>query len=370
MQNAKCKMKNGAVHYWLLGCLIALLLVGIVNMYSAVHLWNGGVHAHIFIMHLVWIFFGALIAWRLSSANYRQLETHAVRWHVVACVLLLAVCLFGRAIGGNRSWLGVGGFGMQPSELAKLTSVFVLARFFSARVSSEGFGLTELGPAFLVVAAPALLILWQGDMGNCLFLGLLFGSLLLFAKMRRRTLLVLILLGVLGATSAYHLLLGPAQQSRITMFLHPESDARGRGYHVLQARIAVGSGGWFGQGYLRGQMNQLRYLPEKHTDFVFPVLAEEWGFAGASFTLLCLFGLLMSALEIVSEARDRFGTLLGVGIVFWFFWQIAVNLGGVLGLLPLTGVTLPFLSYGGSSMLVSFAAIGLLLSVHRRKFLF
>jgi rod shape determining protein RodA len=224
-------------------------------------------------------------------------------------------------------------------------------------------------PAMLMLI-PFVLIVLQGDMGSSLFLILIFFSVAMFAKIRWGTLILLVVVGIIAAGTIYQFGLKEYQRSRIFQFVHPETDIRGSGYHLMQSKIAVGSGKIFGKGYLKGNINKLRYLPERHTDFIFPVFAEEWGFLG-SIVILCLFGaLLLMGVEIASKARERFGIFLAIGIVAMLFWQVVINLGGVLGLMPLTGVTLPLMSYGGSSVIAVLIAIGLLQNISRRRFMF
>lgn len=357
-------------HRWFVVLLGFLVLIGMVNLYSALYLWGGESHLALFGMQLLWIALGGIFAWLLYLYDYRLLYRSCWRWHGVAVVLLLLVLLTGQKISGHRSWFAIAGLGIQPSEFAKLTTVLVLARFFTDHIRPKGFALADIWQPVVLAGVPMGLILLQGDLGTALFVGLLLASFLLFARLKWRLLVVLVVLTAAGGGLAYQTLLTPSQKGRITSFLHPEDDPRGRGYHLMQSKLAVGSGGWLGKGYLKGEVNKLRFLPEKHTDFIFPVLAEEWGFVGSMVTVACYFGLLMVGLSISRTSRDRFGVLLALGITFWLFWQIAINLGGVLGLIPLTGITLPFLSYGGSSIIVGFAAMGLLLSIHRRRFVF
>jgi rod shape determining protein RodA len=357
-------------HHLLVISVALLLGVGTLNLFSALHLWGGGAHVRLFWMQLLWIAVGTVLGWLLSRYDYRILYRAGMRWHLGAMCFLVFVLFFGREISGHRSWLAIGGFGIQPSEFVKLSTVVVLARYFTDNVPAAGLGWRNLGWPCAVVGIPALLILLQGDLGTTLFLLLLAMSMLLFGKLQRRVMVVLVLIAIIGGGVAYQTILTPSQQGRITTFLHPEADPRGQGYQLIQAKLAVASGGIAGRGFLRGRVNKLRFLPEKHTDFVFPVLAEEWGFLGSVFTLTLFFLLLLIGCSIAYNARDRFGAFLAMGITLWLFWQVAINLGGVLGLMPLTGVTLPFCSYGGSSMLIALGAMGLLAAIERRRLLF
>lgn len=363
-------MTRARGHFVVMSTVLLLAIIGAANLSSALHVWGGTGRARLLWQHGLWVGVGVAFGVALMHYDYRRLQRWSGVWHGVVVALLVLVLLFGRTIGGNKSWLSLGGFGIQPSEFAKLSTVVMLASYGAARLVPGGYGLRELWRPALWCGIPTLLIALQHDAGTTLCMGLLCGSLLMFIRVRRSLVLLCLGLSLLGAGIAYRTLLGPAQRARIETFLHPERDPRGRGYHLIQSKVAVGSGGLVGRGFRQGQVNKLRFLPEQHTDFVFPVLAEEWGFFGASVVLGLYFVLLLAGLQTARTARDRFGALLAVGIVCWLFWQIAINIGGVLGLIPLTGIALPFLSYGGSSTLMTFLAMGLLLSIYRRRFLF
>jgi rod shape determining protein RodA len=225
----------------------------------------------------------------------------------------------------------------------------------------------------MLCAVPAALTLVQPDLGSAAVMGFVFVSLVLIAGLRVRTMLVLGIIGMVGIGIAGQRLwshLKPYQQKRIVTFLNPESDPLGAGYHLIQSKIAVGSGMFWGKGFLHGTQNRLQFLPEQHTDFIFSVFAEEWGFVGCA-TLAALYtALLLRGLQIVSRAKDRFGALVAFGVVSMIFWQAFVNMAMTTGLLPVVGITLPFFSYGGSSMLTLLLGIGLLLNVAMRRFTF
>jgi rod shape determining protein RodA len=207
-------------------------------------------------------------------------------------------------------------------------------------------------------------------MVSSLFLILTFSSLVLFAGVKRTIVVWCMVLALIGSFGAYKKVLKPHQKARIQAFMHPDEDPKGAGYHLLQSKIAVGSGQVFGKGYLKGMHNKLLYLPERHTDFIFPVWAEEWGFFGSVFILGLYGALLLIGIQTASKAKEIFGIFLALGITALFFWQIVINIGGVLGLMPLTGVTLPLLSYGGSSLITIFIGIGILMNIAMRRFMF
>lgn len=352
------------------GVMFALVAIGLLNLYSAVYFWGEGGSVAIFWSQVVWTATGFGVMFVVTLTDYRVLKRYSVVFYVIVCVLLLAAIIFGKVVRGTMGWISVGSFSFQPSEFAKLAYILVAARFFSENPNPYGYTLSDLWRPAVAMFVPFGLIILQGDMGTSLFLILIFASMSMFAKIERKTLITFAILGLVAVAGVYAFGLKEYQRNRIFNFMNPETDVRGSGYHLVQSKIAVGSGKFFGKGYLKGNINKLRYLPERHTDFIFPVFAEEWGFAG-SVVLLTLYGiLLMMGIEIGSHARDRFGAFVAMGVVALLFWQIAINLGGVLGLLPLTGVTLPLLSYGGSSMIAVLASVGLLLSIHLRRFMF
>lgn len=356
--------------WWFIGLCAALALYGSVNLASAVSHWGHELAWRPLAQHLLWITLGTLLGWGAARFDAAALERFALRWHLVALAGIALVLVAGRAVGGNRNWLGVGGFGVQPSEFAKLTTILVLARFCGEHVVAGGYRWRDLSQPLWLLCAPALGVLLQGDMGTLLLLCALGGTIVLVARVRWTIWALVLACGLTVSTAAYYTILTPAQRSRITTFVDPASDPRGRGYHVLQARIAIGSGGLWGRGFLQGGMNKLRYLPEQHTDFIFPVLAEEWGFVGSSVVIAGLAALLMMLLMIAQTAASRFDAFLVIGVAASIFWQCTINLGGVLGLLPLTGVTLPFFSYGGSSTLTTYVMLGLVCGVAGRRKLF
>ena len=284
---------------------------------------------------------------------------------------LLLVAYFGKTVGGNRSWLELGPISFQPSEFAKLALILALARFLAVHPPfRNAYRLLDLIRPGLMILIPLVLIVIGRDMGSVLFFAVTSASILAFAGVDRRAVVLILLVALVGGGVGYRYLLSDHQRGRIQAFVNPEQDPRGSGYHLIQSKITVGSGRLLGKGYLKGMHSKLLYLPEKHTDFIFPVFAEEWGLAG-SLVVVGLFGvLLVSGLQIASKARDRFGLFLAVGITAMLFWQVAINLGGVLGLMPLTGVTLPLLSYGGSSMVTILLSLSLLLNISMRRFMF
>ena len=279
--------------------------------------------------------------------------------------MLVLVLVMGAERHGSLSWLDLGFVRLQPSEFAKFGMVMMLARYLSNLQKDGPLSFSELFTAAIFFLIPTVLVVLQNDLGSSLFFGFIFCSMVFIQGIRFRYIFIALAILCIVGTVSYQFMLKPYQKDRIISFMKPELDPRGTGYHLVQSKIAVGSGRFFGKGYLKGQSHRLKFLPERHTDFIFPVLAEEWGFFGGLLTLFLYFLFLMSGVNVISRSSTRFGFFLATGIVATYFWHLVINLGGVLGLIPLTGVPLPFLSYGGSSLVANWLAIGFLLSVYR-----
>ena len=345
-----------------------LIIIGLVNLYSAVSFWGAERTSTFFWSQLVWTLIGTGIMIVLSATDYRLWQSLAWPVYVLSIIFLGLVFVFGRSVHGTYGWLRFGPISIQPAEIAKLAFIIVASRFFALRHNPFGYSLAGLIPIAIIMFIPFSLIVLAGDLGSAIFLITIFISLALFAGIKKSSLLILVIIAIVAGGGMYKYGLKEYQKGRITSFMNPESDIRGSGYHLVQSKIAVGSGRFFGKGYMQGNINKLKYLPERHTDFIFPVFAEEWGFLGGIVLMILYAVFLLMGLETAKQARDLFGTYLAFGIVSMIFWQVTINLLGVLGLMPLTGVPLPFLSYGGSSMIIMLSAVGLLFSVHRKRF--
>lgn len=357
------------VNWRLAGVLAALFAIGVLNLYSAsgVRLGDGVQVENYYQKQLIWGSIGLIGMVAFMVFDYRRL--HAVAWplYVVTLLLLLAVPVIGKTVLGARRWLDFGLFSFQPSELAKFTVLLLGARLLSG--DSERLNLRELATVLGLALLPALMIIKQPDLGTGMLVLLLLAGLVLFRGVQPwlfRTLCVLVPL----VMPLFWFVLKDYQKRRILAFLDPATDPLGSGYHILQSEIAVGSGRIFGKGFLGGTQSQLRFLPEKHTDFAVAVFGEEWGFFGmiAILSLFCAF--LYQIAVVARDAKDPYGSYLAAGVFFYFFWQILINMGMVMGLMPVVGVPLPFISYGGSATLVNFSLVGLVLNVSMRRYLF
>jgi len=347
-------------------CVIAGL--GILSLYSATSNWNSAGNPY-YVKQAFWLGIGLVIALGVCCFDYRHLEHLGFRFYVLTLGLLTAVLLVGKTSMGATRWLDLGFFNLQPSEVMKIVIIITFARYFSDRGNLFGHSLRELVVPSLLLAAPVMLIIKQPDLGTALLVMFIAGTLVFFAGVRRSSLAVLSLFGAFGAGGGWFLL-HDYQKERIRTFLNPERDPLGSGYHIIQSKIAVGSGGLFGKGFMQGTQSQLSFLPERHTDFAFSVFAEEWGFTGSLLLLLLYLFLIIWGIYIARRAADRFGMFLAVGVVAMLFWHIIVNLGMVIGLLPVVGVPLPLFSYGGTSMITTMIGVGLLLNVSMRRFMF
>jgi rod shape determining protein RodA len=356
-------------HKPLFWVVLSLCVIGLINLYSATYSISGAKLSPLFVSQLIWFCIGVTVSFLLLLVDYRIFIRLAYPLYVVSVLLLLAVVFFGKEVAGNKNWLVIGPFTMQPSELAKIAFIIALARYLADHPSLHGYRLRDLIIPILLLLPPLAFILMGKDIGSSLFLVLTFGTLILFAGVRRNVIIICLLVAIVGGAGAYKKMSGH-QRGRIEAFLHPDEDPKGRGYHLIQSKITVGSGRLFGKGYLKGMHNKLLYLPEKHTDFIFPVLAEEWGFVGCTIVIGLYLALLIFGIQLATKAKERFGIFLALGVTALFFWQVVINLGGVLGLMPLTGVTLPLLSYGGSSLVTVLVGISLLLNISMRRFMF
>ncbi|HVM14377.1 MAG TPA: rod shape-determining protein RodA [Egibacteraceae bacterium] len=304
----------------------------------------------------------------VALVDYRLYRAWAPLFYAVAVLMLVITALTGQTVNASRAWIVFGGFQFQPAELAKPALILVLAALFHERRESA-LGLRALLEAIGLAAVPMLLILAQPDLGTAIvFVAITFGVLLL-ARVRVRYMAALALIGVLSIVGALQLdIMEDYQVARLTSFIDPSADPGGAGYNVNQAQIAIGSGQLAGQGLFQGSQTSLAYVPENHTDFIFTVVGEELGFLGAGLVLVLYALLLWRALRITAMSRDTFGILIGAGVVAVLGFQLFINVGMSVGVMPVTGLPLPFLSYGGTSLIGSFLMIGLLQNVHMRRF--
>jgi rod shape determining protein RodA len=357
---------------WLfLGLTLVIGGIGILTLYSAVSANTDmtEVRRLIYVRQSYWLAISSGVMIILVLFSYRWLSRLAFPIYGVSLGLLIAVMFLGKEVSGSQRWLVFGSVSLQPSEMMKISLAIVLARYFSDSATENGFSLTELWKPLILTLVPFALIVTQPDLGTSLILLLIAASVTVFVKIERRSLLCLSATGIVGSGAAWFFL-KEYQKQRIFAFLDPQGDPLGAGYHIIQSKIAVGSGLLFGKGFLKGTQNALSFIPEQHTDFIFSVLAEEWGFLGSVAVMVMYLFLIIWGLSVAVRSKDPFGTVLAVGLTSMIFWQAFINVAMVLTLLPVVGVPLPLISYGGSSMLATMVAIGILLNISMRRFLF
>ena len=356
------KISLKSVTEWDTGVFLAaglLVLLGGMAMMSA----SAAVNPQLAVRHGAWIMIGLLACAGVASTDYRRwTDLAGLAYGLTLCLLVLVPVAGAMRLGATR-WLSILGFSVQPSEIMKLTTICLLARYLGGQ---PGGGLTgrALGISLGLAGVPAVLVFLQPDLGSASVFGAIWLGMVWVAGISRRalrgfagSLLVLLPMG-------WHLL-KDYQRDRLMVFLNPHTDPLGAGYTIIQSKIAIGSGVLFGRGWFAGTQNQLSFLPERHSDFIFSVIGEEWGFLGAV-AVVALFGLLLTrAIAIARSSPALEGRLLSIGVVAWLGFQAFVNMGMVMGLLPVVGVPLPLISYGGTSMVTVWLALGLLQSVHR-----
>ena len=361
--------KSTLVNYNLIVPLFLLIVISLLNLYSATS-GAGGTATHavspLFYRQLTWFCIGAAAIVLFTYIDYRMLSKLAFVLYIVTLLLTAVTIVKGRTAMGAQRWLSLGFFTFQPSEIEKFAVIVILAHYFDEHWIERGNTIKTLIVPLLYVLVPFILVLKQPDLGTAIIIFLIGSSLILFSGIRLRTFLLFLLTFITVMPLGWHFLKG-YQKQRLLAFINPYKDPLGAGYHLLQSRIAVGSGQLWGVGYLKGTQSHLSFLPEATTDFIFSVLAEEWGLIG-SIVVIALFAfIIFEGLNISRYAKDRFGAMLAFGITMSLFLQFFINIGMSTGILPVVGITLPFMSYGGTSVLIFMIEIGILLSISVRK---
>jgi len=355
---------------------IIIIGVGLAALYSASY-ENVRVHRGIFYDQLYCAIAGLLIMYVLGKVDYRKYYDVAYLFYFLNIVLLIFVLLGGRYALGARRWVEIGGISFQPSELTKLSLILILGRYFSDRRPTLSFGFfsrtqvlfRDLLVPFLITLVPMFLIFKQPDLGTSLLLFGIFFAMLFMTTLEYRYLFGF--LGVCFSTVPFAWsILKSYQKDRLLVFLNPNIDPLGAGYTIIQSKIAIGSGKVFGKGWLAGTQNHLNFLPERHTDFIFSVIGEEWGLIGTLFLITIYFLLILCSLNTAKQVKDKFGMFVTMGIVAILTLQVVINVGMVLGLFPIVGLTLPFVSYGRSSFVIFIFMMGFLLNLSKRRTIF
>jgi len=358
------------IHFdWaLLGIVLAIAAIGILNLFSATaKIEMPG--TPFYLKQIFWLLIGLAMMVTMAFVEYRFYSDIAYIAYSIALFLLIVVLVYGLITSGAQRWVKIGSLSFQPSEFVKISLILALAKFFHRPPHPKGYSLKQLTFPFLLLLLPMGLILKQPDLGTAIILLLVFFSVLIFVKIRWSSLLTIGLAGGAGVPLLWSFL-KEYQKKRIITFFNPDLDPLGAGYHLIQSKIAVGSGGILGKGFMKGTQSKLGFLPEQQTDFIFSALGEEWGLIGSLFIVGLYLLLILWGLRVAVQAKDRFGAILAFGVVAMLFWHVFINIGMVLGMMPVVGIPLPLLSYGGSFIISTLIGVGLLLNVSMRRYLF
>lgn len=348
-----------------------LNVIGLFNLYSATH----GPHSKdveaLFVQQIVWLLGGWTLFFIMTFLDYIWINKIIFVAYILNVGALVYTDFAGKVVLGGQRWIDLHFFRYQPSETMKLCLILLLARILVNRnPQGKGMGIRELLLPALVIFIPFVLTVKQPDLGTAMMLMFIGGTLLYFVKIRKAIIIAIAALVLVAIPVVWKYGLKEYQRNRVFTFLSPDQDPQGTGYNSIQSRIAVGSGKFFGKGFRMGTQSQLEFLPERHTDFIYSVLSEEWGFVGSIIVLMTFAFLFKVCFEISLQARDKYGALIAIGVAAYIFWHMFVNIGMVIGLLPIVGVPLPLLSYGGSGMLTTMGGLGLVSSIAYRRYLF
>jgi rod shape determining protein RodA len=354
----------------LLALVLGVLSIGLATLYSATLAGAASGLPSEFRRQLVALALGAAAFTVALVVDYRRMERLAPLAYAGSLLLVASTLVLAPLTRGNRSWLIYGPLSLQPAELAKLGLVLMLARTFHRNPPGEIRRLRDLWAPALIAAVPVGLIVLQRDMGVAVLTTLVAATYLPFVRIPWRAWAGIAATGLVAFAGLWRFVFRDYQRERILDFVDPSRDPLASGYQAIQSKIAIGSGGLLGKGYLEGTQTQLQFLPTQHSDFIFSVLAEEWGFVGCMVLLVLYLGMLLWGLVVASHSKDGFGAMLAVGVVGMLFWPAAINVAMVLGLAPVIGVPLPLVSYGGSQLLANLIGLGLLMNVSMRRYIF
>ncbi len=347
-----------------------ILAFGVLSIYSV----TGGISIRsetpFYLKQISWIIIGWVVFLVMAWIDYREMARFAFPIYGFTLILLALVPLIGRTGMGARRWLAIGSFSFQPSELVKIGLLLALAKHFSDDYPKGGLDLKRLLISGLFLAVPFAFILKQPDLGTALSVSTIFLSMIFILGLKSKFLIYFSLISAMLSPFIGHFVwnnLKDYQKKRLFTFINPTEDPTGTGYQIIQSKIAIGSGGFFGKGLFGGTQSQLKFLPERHTDFIFSVFAEQWGFAGV-LVLFILFGLvILWGIDVAVKAKDTLGSLIAIGIIGLIFFYFFINVGMTLGVMPVVGVPLPLVSYGGSAMVTTLGMLGLLLNIKVRR---
>ncbi|MFO0754612.1 MAG: rod shape-determining protein RodA [Thermodesulfovibrionales bacterium] len=346
----------------------SLSCIGILTIYSATRPLGGGEHSDFYLRQILWLHISVVALFAMVFFDYKWLSRLSYPLYALGLFLLVFVLFAGRTSMGAQRWLNLGFFAFQPSEFFRI--LFILG--FSAYLTNGQPIQNGMSAKAIVLFAllPLALLIKQPDLGTAILLFSLFVALTVVKGISRKIIAIVLVIGLISVPFVGHIFWGGLkdyQKNRLIAFMDPEVDPAGIGYHITQSKISIGSGGIAGKGYLKGTQGPLRFLPEKHTDFIFAVFAEEWGFLGCAVLLFIYALLFLRGLDTAYKAKDEFGRLVAVGVTAMFFVYFCVNIGMTLGMMPVVGVPLPFVSYGGTALLSNYLAAGILMNIRTRR---
>jgi rod shape determining protein RodA len=350
---------------------VVIVTLGLVNLYSATSVYvDSGQRARladVYVSQIYWVVVGGLLAIVAAAVDYRHFERLATFLYLGGMLSLGLVFILGSDIRGSSRWIEMGRFAFQPSEFMKIVMILVIARFVHNDTRTEPRTVINLLPALATAVLPMIFVMAQPDLGTSVIYLLITLSILSMNKLQKRGLVLLVASVAVLVPVAWNYVLRDYQKARITSFLNPEADKTGSGWHALQSQTAIGNGQLFGEGFTQGTQNQFGFLPDQFSDFPFSVFAEDWGFVGAVCLISLYAFLAVWAIHVASEAKDRFGAAVAIGVGSMIFWHAVLNIGMAVGLVPVVGITLPLFSYGGSSIVTTLIGIGLLMNVSMRR---
>lgn len=356
---------------------ISIMLIGLAALYSSTYQRGQRPLSPIFLKQVVWFCLAVVMLFAAANFNYRRLYDYAYPIYVFGILLLLIVLVLGRRILGAQRWLELGGLNFQPSEPMKLGIMLVLCRWFSVKRQFSRYwagdrvnqNVKQFLLPFVLTAIPAGLVFLQPDLGTAVLYILIFFVILFISGAPIGLVLTPVVSGLLASPIFWHFL-KDYQRDRLRVFLNPNIDPLGAGYTIIQSKIAIGSGGLAGRGWLSGTQGQLSFLPESHTDFIFAVIGEEGGLVTALLLLALFYTLVYFGINIAGTTKDRFGSLLACAIVALLAFQVAINLAMTCGICPVVGLVLPFVSYGGSALVIFAVLAGILININKRRMVF
>jgi rod shape determining protein RodA len=351
---------------------VVLALIGVMTIYSATRPVFDAAQTSYYIRQLYWISLSLITFICLISIDYRLFIKFAYVIFIIGVILLVLVIVIGRKGMGAQRWLNLGFISFQPSEFFKIFFIIALSRYLSNIKEGMSLGLRSMLKIFAIFfILPMILILKQPDLGTAIMLLFILVSMILTAGAKKKIIIITMAIALLSLPFAGKYIWGGLkdyQKRRIIAFIDPQADPRGVGYHITQSKVTIGSGGFLGKGYMKGTQGPYRFLPENHTDFIFSIFAEEWGFSGSIFLFGLYFFVIWRGFDTAKKARDREGCFLVLGVTYMFTFYFFINVGMTVGMLPVVGVPLPLMSYGGTALLSNFCALSIIENVRMRRF--